>query len=857
MSNIKVSVIVPVYNVEEYLPKCLDSIVNQTLKDIEILVINDGTPDNSQAIIDEYANKYPKLIKPFIKENGGLSDARNYGIERAQGEYLAFVDSDDYICTDMLEKLYNRAKETDADVVSSPMAVYNGTVVTKRTYSAKEHLFGKSVSESPKCADIASSYACNKLYRKDFWIENGFKFPKGQYFEDSALVYNVMFKANKVEYVNRAFYNYIKNRPGAITNSFDDRVFDLFKSFDSILVTYGKSKNPEVLDVMANIFAKHTFVRINELFEGASRKLTARFIDKAYEYLDSKVPAWRECSYVSIEKSHGMIDRIIRIIRNKKAFAKLFYTMPLWMRKFAMFMLDTMKKLYHFLNRKEEEAAKLKLENKKRKAIQSFGLPLIEYVQKILKEHNICAFADFGTMLGIIREGRLLAHDLDIDIGVILNEDFDIQRIHDAMENNGFKLWRQYINGEQVVEESYKLNDLKVDFNFYRITNEYSKTWLFYQKPGYKYKEKDKRHVVEMTYSPIKEMQTVTVKGHNIIIPANAEQLLEEKYGKTWRTPDKGWIYWQSPAATPLDDIDGFISYRYPNYTFVNEEWFTLCNKKPLATIKRLQEIELDIVLEVDRICKEHNITYYLGEGTLLGAMRHHGFIPWDDDVDIIMPMKDYKKFLQVAPEAINEKYKVQHSSLQDNYQSIFAKVRLLDNSEFFQHSLEGITDENGPYIDIFPLNTVKEHSLDKCKKSKKMLSDCRKAISYNIGDTRPKTIRTKLFYLTVKNKSVTALHKQVDEIFNSLEEADGTSYANYASYYSIAKQIYPISYYGQPRYVEFEGKRLPVPQKAEEILFTIYGPNWHRMPKYSLRKAKHSISHRNADGTAEEMEII
>src|SRR5574344_2022066 len=102
---IKVSVIVPVYNVEKYLPKCLDSLVNQTLQDIEIIVVNDGTKDNSQKIIDKYAKKY-KNIKSYIKENGGLSDARNYGVAKANGEYISFIDSDDYIDKKMLEKMY-------------------------------------------------------------------------------------------------------------------------------------------------------------------------------------------------------------------------------------------------------------------------------------------------------------------------------------------------------------------------------------------------------------------------------------------------------------------------------------------------------------------------------------------------------------------------------------------------------------------------------------------------------------------------------------------------------------------------------------------------------------------------------
>ena len=116
MDNPKVSIIIPVYNVEKYLKKCLDSVVNQTLKDIEIIVVNDGSPDNSQKIIDEYAKKYSQIAS-YTKENGGLSDARNYGIKKSKGKYLAFIDSDDFIDHDMIKKMYNKAVKENLDIV--------------------------------------------------------------------------------------------------------------------------------------------------------------------------------------------------------------------------------------------------------------------------------------------------------------------------------------------------------------------------------------------------------------------------------------------------------------------------------------------------------------------------------------------------------------------------------------------------------------------------------------------------------------------------------------------------------------------------------------------------------------------
>ena len=131
----KISVIVPVYNVENYLEKCLNSLVNQNLQEIEILVINDGSTDNSQKIIEVFQSKFPQKIKTFAKENGGLSDARNYGIDRATGEFLAFVDSDDYVSTTMMEEMYNLAKKHEAEIVICNLQKVdeNGNVTQKLT----------------------------------------------------------------------------------------------------------------------------------------------------------------------------------------------------------------------------------------------------------------------------------------------------------------------------------------------------------------------------------------------------------------------------------------------------------------------------------------------------------------------------------------------------------------------------------------------------------------------------------------------------------------------------------------------------------------------------------------------------
>ena len=194
----KVSVIVPVYNVEEYIDKCLDSLVHQTLKDMEIIVVNDGSPDNSEKIIKKYEKKY-KNVKYVVKENGGLSDARNFGIKYATGDYIGFVDSDDYVATDMFEKLYNKIIEDKSDVC-----------VCEFIYVL-----------------ISPPMAWTRLYKKELFKYLQFK--KGIYYEDLEMNPKVVKYTKKISFVNEGLYYYIV-RSGSIMRqkTFNEKLMHIF-----------------------------------------------------------------------------------------------------------------------------------------------------------------------------------------------------------------------------------------------------------------------------------------------------------------------------------------------------------------------------------------------------------------------------------------------------------------------------------------------------------------------------------------------------------------------------------------------------------------------------------------------------
>ena len=202
MNKAKVSIIVPVYNVEKYIDRCLNSLVNQTLKETEIIIVNDNTPDNSMKICEEYA-KRDNRIKIYNKEqNEGLGLTRNYGIKKANGEYIAFVDSDDYVDNDFYEKLYNKIIKTNTDVCFAEYKRYtskNDIIVSKIPFKNEientKYVLQNMLSLSKNKAKINSleGSACQSIYKRSIIDENNIFFVSEREYiaEDKFLILNI------------------------------------------------------------------------------------------------------------------------------------------------------------------------------------------------------------------------------------------------------------------------------------------------------------------------------------------------------------------------------------------------------------------------------------------------------------------------------------------------------------------------------------------------------------------------------------------------------------------------------------------------------------------------------------------
>ena len=259
------TVIVPIYNMERYIKRCLDSLVNQSLRDFEVIIVNDGSTDKSKDIVMKYVDRYQKNIKFFEKENGGLSSSRNYGLKYATGKYVAFLDSDDYIEKNMYKEMINIALKENSDMVECDYVweYENGKtkIDKRRNYKNKKDMLKK-----PRVV------AWNKLIKREIIENNNIRFPEGKIYEDIEFFFLLIPYINKISYIPKPFIHYIQ-RKESISNTQNKNVEDIFDILNHIDDYY---KNNEIYDD----YKKELKYMRRRILLGSSMKRVLKISDK-------------------------------------------------------------------------------------------------------------------------------------------------------------------------------------------------------------------------------------------------------------------------------------------------------------------------------------------------------------------------------------------------------------------------------------------------------------------------------------------------------------------------------------------------------------------------------------------------
>ncbi|MBO5004864.1 MAG: glycosyltransferase [Clostridia bacterium] len=283
-----ISIIIPVYNVEEYIRECLDSLLKQTIRDeLEVIIVNDGSTDNSQKIIDEYVKKYPKLFKCYIKKNEGQGIARNYGVKYATGEYIGFVDGDDYIKFDMYEILYKEAKEKKLDIVVCDML----WVYADKTTQSRSTL-PKFIKEFNYYTYILSNPGpVNKIYKREIWNKEKIQFPDIWY-EDLGVIPAMVKYTENIGYVNKELYLYRQRQNSTMLKTeYNEKLLDIIKACNNLYDILKDTKFLQELEYLYIFqliyFSSFRFLKFNKYKD----------IEKCVKEVKIKFPDWKKNKY--------------------------------------------------------------------------------------------------------------------------------------------------------------------------------------------------------------------------------------------------------------------------------------------------------------------------------------------------------------------------------------------------------------------------------------------------------------------------------------------------------------------------------------------------------------------------------
>ena len=272
----KVSVIVPIYNVEKYLEKCINSLLEQTLEEIQIILVNDGSKDSSGEIAKKYQANNPNKIIYVEKENGGLSDARNYGLKYATGDFIAFLDSDDYIEKNAYEEMYNKAIEENADYVECDFIwEFPNKIRVDKQYPYKN---------KKEMLSFVRVVAWNKLIKRQLITDNNLEFPKGLRYEDVEFTY-----------VDKPFIHYVQ-REGSIANVQNERTAEIFTVLDNVIEFYKKNNIYEKYrDELEYNYARYLLCSsLKRMCKIKDKTIRGKLLTESWERLNSNFPNWKE-----------------------------------------------------------------------------------------------------------------------------------------------------------------------------------------------------------------------------------------------------------------------------------------------------------------------------------------------------------------------------------------------------------------------------------------------------------------------------------------------------------------------------------------------------------------------------------
>lgn len=401
-NNPKISIIIPIYNVEKYIDNCLSSLTNQTLKELEFICIDDGSTDNSYAILEKYAANDKRFVL-IRQENKGQGNARNKGLEIAKGDYIGFVDSDDWVDLDYFEKLYMNAQKYNSDIAVASVLKHKKKYQKYNVYYKKIRYSDKLQERIKLCCDNKKNFfnCWNKLCKASVIKNNNIRFPEGMILEDVLFAIKILFYANKVVTVPNIKYHYVQN-PNSTINSKDNKAkqkIDYEKAYTD-LIEFAKENNIK-LPERCNYVKSYKKMGIFKIYKGPYQiKYTLLGI----------IPLFKKSLEIKKVK--------ILHFTNNRIILNIFGVKFSFLKKTSVSERENYSKFYNsFSSAKDIPKADGAL-----RLFQEATLQLLIEFKELCNENDLTFWLDYGTLLGAVRHKGYIPWDDDVDISMMRDD---------------------------------------------------------------------------------------------------------------------------------------------------------------------------------------------------------------------------------------------------------------------------------------------------------------------------------------------------------------------------------------------------------------------------------------------------
>lgn len=295
-----ISVIVPVYNVEKYIGKCLESILNQSFQDFEVILVDDGSIDKSLSILNEYKEKHADKVKIISQSNQGVSVARNRGILESTSTYIMFVDSDDWLEDSILHTMYQSAKENQSDLVLCDARVLHEDMTFKEIWTSGDLKSQRdSIFQNKRLLNSILPAPWGKLYKRSLFVDHHIEFPQGLRNQDLGTTPRILCHAKSISKVSSPLYNYV-HRKGSAVRTYDYKILDIVKNLKIVKEYYEKEElMQEFKEPLEYLFIEHLLFRtVRRLSNVEDSTMKNEMIDTIVNYLNQEFPMWHKNSYI-------------------------------------------------------------------------------------------------------------------------------------------------------------------------------------------------------------------------------------------------------------------------------------------------------------------------------------------------------------------------------------------------------------------------------------------------------------------------------------------------------------------------------------------------------------------------------